>query len=60
MAATPEELQKALIEKSVDGRIQCVDCFQVAKELGTPLLDVGTACDAAKLKIKGCQIGCFD
>jgi len=59
MAATPEEIQKAVVEKSVDGRIKCAECFQIAKAIGAPLKEVGDACNAAKVKIINCQLGCF-
>ena len=42
-----------------DGKIQCKDALQVAKDLNINPSQVGKEIDRLKIKIKDCQLGCF-
>jgi hypothetical protein len=55
-----EDLE-ALIRAALgpDGKLACADAFRVAAEAGVPVGSVGKRCNELKIKIKGCQLGCF-
>lgn len=42
-----------------DNRISCTQARKVAEELGIPLRQMGETCDELKIKIFGCELGCF-
>ncbi len=54
---------KVLIEKlkqiAPQGRISCSEARELAAQLNVNLSEVGKACDAAKIKIQACELGCF-
>lgn len=50
-----EEVRKA----ASGGRISCPAARRLAKSLGVPPSAVGAACNELKIKIKGCELGCF-
>lgn len=45
----------------VDGKkfLACQVALQLADELGVPPKTIGQICNDAKIKISGCQLGCF-
>jgi hypothetical protein len=48
------------LDKSVkDLRISCLECWDIARNLKQKRLDVGSACEKKKIKIKPCQLGAF-
>lgn len=57
------ELKREIIEriamKCPDGEITCRKAFQLADELGITLRQMGEALNQLKIKITGCQLGCF-
>jgi hypothetical protein len=51
---------KAAIEKNtMDGRISCQRCWEIAKTQRIPKMSVAAACEALKVKIGPCQLGAF-
>lgn len=59
---TEEEARKveeALAARAKDGRIACREALKLADELGVPPIRIGEAANTLKIKIKGCQLGCF-
>ena len=54
-----EAIAGEVVERAKDGRIACTQCFQIAKNLNVPIKAVGDACNAKSIKIKSCQLGCF-
>ena len=54
--STLESLMEPHIKK---GSIDCSQCFVLAKKSDTALKDVGTFCNKHDIKIKNCQLGCF-
>jgi hypothetical protein len=51
---------KAEVEKRArEGRISCKEALKLANELGVSPAEVGRAADELKIKIAGCQLGCF-
>lgn len=53
------ELEKKIKSSLVDGRLQCVVAFKIAKELKVSPRDVGDAANRLSVKISSCQLGCF-
>jgi len=57
-----ENLSQIIIrikEESKDGKISCTAARKVAEEMKVPPKVIGTLCDDLKIKIKGCELGCF-
>lgn len=54
-----ETVKNAVSKAAKDGRISCTTARKVAEEVNVPLIVVGKACDELKLKIMGCELGCF-
>jgi hypothetical protein len=51
---------REMIEKhSKDGKINCKDALGIAETLSISAAIVGKTGDEMKIKIKGCQLGCF-
>ncbi|MDI3279962.1 MAG: hypothetical protein QJR13_01130 [Bacillota bacterium] len=57
--ASQEAIASALRQRAVEGRIACREALKLAEELGVPPLQVGREANRLKIKIKGCQLGCF-
>ena len=66
-SALEEELRKSLVEgnlpcsalSKVDGYLPCPSAFQVARKLKVNLGQVGDMANKMKVRIIGCQLGCF-
>lgn len=54
-----DTLKKALMERAPDKRITCQEARQVAEEAAVEYSVVGAACDALKIRIHSCGLGCF-
>ena len=55
-----DKIEEAIRAKiGEDGKLSCKDAFDVANELGISPAAVGKETDRLKIKIKGCQLGCF-
>lgn len=39
--------------------IKCANAFKAAEELGISVGEVGKLCNNNKIKMMGCQLGCF-
>jgi len=56
-------VEPSILEKvkasSKSGKLSCAEAFKLANELGVSVRKIGEACDAACIKIAGCQLGCF-
>ena len=53
------ELARQLDKISINGRISCKDCWDIAKSLKVKRLDIGSACEKKNIRIKPCQLGAF-
>ncbi len=54
-----EKIAAVLKEHSSEGRISCQDALEIALRLNVSPAVVGKTCNELKIKIKGCQLGCF-
>lgn len=55
---TPEFLE-AVKAKAVDGRITCPVLRKLAEDRGVPYKLAGESADAAGIRVKSCELGCF-
>jgi hypothetical protein len=53
------ELLEAVKNVSRDGRITCTEARSLAEELNVHPREIGDACNALKIKIIACELGCF-
>jgi hypothetical protein len=57
------QLIDAVIEtaKGADGEkeLPCVEAFRIAERFGVEKREVGRICNAYKIRIRNCQLGCF-
>lgn len=56
MADLSERIKESLGD---DGKIKCSDALKIAGEEGISPGEVGKEINRLKIKIKGCQLGCF-
>jgi LAO/AO transport system kinase len=54
-----EKVEKAILENSKDRKISCTAARRIAEELGVPVRYVGNKINELKIKIWGCELGCF-
>ena len=55
---TPEMLE-AVKAKATDGRVTCPVLRKFAEDSGVPYKVAGAAADAAGIRVKNCDLGCF-
>ena len=53
------ELEEAIRNSLVDGRIKCLSCWNIAKDFGIAKMDVASACETLHIRIFSCQLGAF-
>ena len=53
------ELEKAIRDALVNGRLPCAASWEIAERYGMPKMTVSSACEALKIKVKPCQLGAF-
>jgi hypothetical protein len=54
------EVEKAVEHAARDGRLTCHDARKLAEELGVDYRVVGQACNDIGVKIRVCELGCFE
>jgi len=54
-----ERVLEAVRQAAPDGRLTCAQARQLAARLGVRPRVIGTACNKLKVKLKGCELGCF-
>jgi hypothetical protein len=57
--SVPGELEKSIREALVNGRLPCAAAWHIAGKFNIPKMEVSSACEALKIKIKPCQLGAF-
>lgn len=56
----PQEVLDLIKAKAVDGRISCLDLWEIADKADIIRAEVGNAADSLGLKITPCQLGAFN
>jgi hypothetical protein len=54
-----KEVMEAVEKEFADGSADCPRARALAERLGVPYSQVGQACNALKIKIRDCSLGCF-
>ena len=54
-----DKIAEEIREKAVDNRLPCAAARRIAEELSVPYKEVGRTADELKVKITGCELGCF-
>ena len=52
-------LECALTVAARAGRIPCASIFRVAADQNVPVAEAGRAVQRLRIKVTGCQVGCF-
>ena len=55
----PGDLEEAIRECLVEGRLSCKAAWEIAKRYGMPKMGVSSACETLGIKINSCQLGSF-
>jgi hypothetical protein len=53
------ELEKAINQALIDGRLPCNAAWAIADRLGLARMEVASACETLGIKISNCQLGSF-
>lgn len=59
MEDVPEQLERAIREAAIDGRVSCAALWRIGAEQGYSRPEMGNAVEALGLKVKPCQLGFF-
>jgi len=54
-----EKIRKALQEAGISETITCHQAFTIAEKVKVSRSAVGEYCTKNRIKIRGCQLGCF-
>ncbi|MFH1968986.1 MAG: hypothetical protein ABIJ53_01565 [Verrucomicrobiota bacterium] len=54
-----ERVTASAVEEDGKRTLACVQAFRLAREHGVGLPEVARICNAGKIKITKCQLGCF-
>ena len=57
--AAPLDIERAIRAALRDGRLPCLDSWEIARRFDVPKMEVAAACEALKIKVKPCQLGAF-
>ncbi|MDD5713204.1 MAG: hypothetical protein PHY31_10685 [Smithellaceae bacterium] len=58
-AVVEPDLEKAIREGLVGGKLPCATAWAIATRLGIPKMAVSSACETLQFKVKPCQLGAF-
>ncbi|NPU84973.1 MAG: hypothetical protein HPY65_10845 [Syntrophaceae bacterium] len=57
--AVSPEIERAIRVALQDGRLPCLDSWEIAHRFAVPKMEVAAICEALKIKVKPCQLGAF-
>ena len=58
-AQVTDRLREAVASRAVDGRVTCAVLRKLAEDAGVPYAVAGAAADAAGVRVRSCELGCF-
>lgn len=58
-AEIPPEIESQIRSRLVNGRLSCLDAWDIADNMGMDRLKVAEVCEALGIKIIRCQLGAF-
>ncbi len=56
---TENMILEELVNDGIEEVILCPQAFKIAEKLSITPMEVGRYCNENKIKIRGCQLGCF-
>jgi hypothetical protein len=59
MVIEDETVREVFRNRSVDGKISCSECFEIAQQLEIPSNEIASTLTEMHIKITQCQLGCF-
>jgi len=59
MRNTRELLIETIEKSATSNRLSCEKAHELSRDLNVPLQEIGRICNDLKIKITGCQLGCF-
>lgn len=54
-----QELRDDILNSQIQGRLSCIQCWEMAKAHKMSKTDMASACEKLEIKIKPCQLGAF-
>lgn len=54
-----KKLGERILEEAAEKRLSCPQALAIARELDCDPVHLGRLCDELKVKLYGCQLGCF-
>ncbi|HZD42509.1 MAG TPA: hypothetical protein VE134_00485 [Methanomicrobiales archaeon] len=54
-----DKIKRAFKESGIESQITCEQAWEISKKYNIPKADIGEYCNRNKVKIRGCQLGCF-
>jgi hypothetical protein len=55
-----KRLEETILKKSKAGKLPCAMCFKIAEDFGISKREMGKILNEIKVKIRQCQLGCFE
>ena len=55
-----EKLEGTILAAAGDGELACANALRIAKEANVSPKRIGELADKLKIKLRACQLGCFD
>jgi hypothetical protein len=55
-----KRLEETILKKSKAGKLPCAMCFKIAEDFGISKREMGKILNEIKVKIRECQLGCFE
>lgn len=59
MNKNANEIKDAVLKAATEGKLSCTKARRLAEELGVPTKEIGRVADELKIKLFGCELGCF-
>ena len=54
-----DKIKELLMKRAVGGKISCPAARKIAEELSVPYREISRNADELRIKITGCELGCF-
>ena len=55
-----KRLEETILKKSKTGKLPCAVCFKIAEDFGISKREMGKILNEIKVRIRQCQLGCFE
>jgi hypothetical protein len=55
-----KRLEETILKKSKAGKLPCAVCFKIAEDFGISKREMGKILNEIKVRIRQCQLGCFE